>query len=215
MGFMTLEGFRRELFQHLGERSPSDNLILNNWVNRAYFEVVGIEEFEALKRSATATVGKEVRSVTFPDSFLSVMSVADLTNKRRLLQIELRNFQLKDRDSLGSPKLWARRASTIFFWPTPSKSFQVELYYIVEPDPLTLDSDTTGLPGAWDQAIVLLTLRNAFLTIQEDERATLAYQSAMAYIRSLQAERSLDSGQPALGIDVARSESDLTDMRTS
>jgi hypothetical protein len=213
MGFLTLEGFRLEIFQHLGERAPKNNKVLDNWINRAYFETASLEEFEALKRCANATIEKDERSVTFPDTFLSTLSLADLTNKNRLLRVDLRNLHLRDSEKKGSPREWARRDSTLYVWPTPSTDVEVELFYIFEPPALAADDDVSLLPASWDQAILLLTLRNAWLSFQEDERATLAYQSAMAYVRVLQSQAELDSGQPAIGLDVARSASDLHTMR--
>ena len=222
MGFMSLADFREETNIGLGDSAQPSNSVLDRWINRAYVEVVTKIEYEDLIEQETFDSVADQAMYEFPGDgesaslarrYLGIISIADLTNKKRLLKLDLRNYHLRDREVTGVPKLWARRGRFVYLWPTPDAVIEYELYGLLEPERLTLAEDITVIPAAWDHAIQLLTLRNAWITLRRSDEATLMHQAAMNFINQTMSDLEYNDGTPAMGLEIARSYEDLTDMR--
>lgn len=223
MGFMTLADFREELNMGLGEHQQSSNAVLDRWINRAYIEVVTKIEYEDLIEEESFLSVADQAMYSFPADgesdlldrrYLGFIGIADLTNKRRLLKIDLRNYQLYDPEVTGIPKLWARRGQKLYLWPTPDGENEYQLFALMEPDPLVLDEQTTVIPATWDHAVMLLSTRNAWITLRNQQEATLMHQAAMNFINQTLTDLEYNDGTPAIGLEVAQSWEDLTDMRS-
>jgi len=214
MGLTTLEQFRSELSHVLGERMR-DNTLLDLWINRAYFEIANTGNQQHLKVCVHAETVQDASKYELPDDLLAILSVADLTNKRRLIRTSVDDYHLKDRSQKGNPAYYVRRSRTLIFWPTPRREFDIEMIYIEEPDALVESGDQTILPNIYDHAISLLAARNGLLTLGDDEQATLRFQSAQAYLRTAQDEMDHSMGSVKEGFGIAHSFEDLTRMRTS
>lgn len=212
MGKMLLKDFRDELNMTLGEKAQSANEPLDRWINRAYTEVTARDIFEQLNDVATIDMVAGTRDYDLPEGALSVISMADLSSKKRIIYTALRNFDLQAQTSAGKPKLWTRRGDKFLFWPTPNAVGTIQVQFQKEPDWLVEEDDATIIPARWDHAIVLLSARNAWLTFRENERATLNHQAAMEYMQSILKESDTSMGQPAMGVRLVDSWDDLTDM---
>jgi hypothetical protein len=214
MGYMTLGDFRDELNLSLGDRRQSSNEPLDRWINRAYFELTGIVVFDALVDVREVLTYSCNGVYNWPTGAIGMISAADVTNKRRLHKIDLRNYHRLDPEQCGDPTLWTRRGDSFIVWPAPEEPTVIQQNIMVEPDPLLLASDKTVVPSHWDQAVVLLSQKNAWLSLRDNETATLMYQAAQNFIRQANVDADLSEGTPSLGITTADSFEDLGDMRT-
>lgn len=214
MGLATLEDFRSELSHALGERMR-DNTLLDLWINRAYFEVANVGNQQYLKVCTTADTVSDSATYALPTDLLAILSVADLTNKNRLVRTSIDDYHIRDREQKGKPRYYARRRDDLIFWPTPRKVYEIEMIYIEQPPALAGASDKTILPNFLDHAISLLAARNGLLTLGDDEKATLRHQSAQAYLREQQDETDHSMGSIKEGFGIAHSFEDLTRMRSS
>lgn len=219
MGFMTLRDFREEVNFSLGDKAQSSNIPLDRWVNRAYFEVVGrmaadLPDFQSVEVITTTACDP---SYTVPAAsgrrFLSILSVADLTNKRRILYTAPRNFMLKDQDICATPEVYTRQAGSLLLWPAPRSPITLQVLGVLEPLPLSAPADTTTLPSALDHPVLLLAQRNAYLSLRMKDDATLNHQAAGQYLQTWQTEAQLSDGSPSVGVQIAESWEDLTEMR--
>jgi hypothetical protein len=214
MGLTTLEQFRTELSHTLGDRMR-DNTLLDLWINRAYFEVANTGNQQHLKVCVHTDTVSEASNYSIPGDMLAILSAADLTNKTRLIRTSVDDYHIRDRSQRGKPTHYIRRRDTLIFWPTPRREYDIELIYIEQPVPMEDAEDTTILPNFLDHAISLLAARNGLLSLGEDEKATLRYQSAQAYLREQQDETDHSMGSIKEGFGIAHSFEDLTRMRIS
>lgn len=215
MGFMTLEDYREEVNLGLGDRRQSGNRRLDSWINRAYFEVAFKTEQEWMKICNYFTTVKGQPSYALPGDFFTMISIADLDNKNRLTKLHLTEYHRVDRDNEGLPKRWARRRDTLFLAPTPGGEYRMELYYYWNPPKLTQPGDLSRMAHFFDHAILLLALRNAWMTIEgnDSQKATFYFQAAVNYLREMDSETGWEGEQPMEGITVATEQADLHEMR--
>lgn len=213
MGFMTLKDFRDQVNLNLGDRRESSNDRLDNWINRGYVEVAFSKEQEWMKICNVFTTIADQYDYALPSDFFAFISLADRTNKRRLVKTDLANYMLKDQEKTGKPQGYARRRDTLYLWPTPDGAYSIEMYYFWNPPILTAEADQSMMGHFFDHAIVLLATRNAWLALGDMEKATLFHQSADNYIRRFDAESGWAVDEPQLGVDVAYNFDDLGRQR--
>lgn len=216
MGYLTFSQFRDDLNFALGDKQQAGNERLGRWVNKAYFEVALLSDFDGLKEAATADSVADQQEYSVPSDFLAVISVSYPDEDKVLLETSISAMRRSDPDVTGIPKYYATRQESIYLWPVPDESGKTILMdYMEEPAALSADDDVTVLPQHFDQAIHWMGIRNALLDIGKPSEATVFYQTADNYIRRIQ--REVDAGMESQkeGVTVATSESDLTDMRTS
>jgi hypothetical protein len=219
MGFMTLRMLREDLNFALGEKSQASNEPLDRWINRAYYEIVGRMAGDLTDLHSVEVITTTACDPSYPvpaavgRRFLSILSIADLTNKRRLLYIAPRNYHLRDQAPCSVPELWTKQGASVLLWPAPRAGISIQVYGVLEPLPLAAEADTTLLPASLDHGILLLATRNAYMAFRMKEDATLAYQAAENYLRSIQSEMQLNEGTPSVGVQIAESYDDLTVMR--
>ena len=84
MGYLTLKKFRTSLNTSLGEQRQTSNDSLDEWLNLGYFDIANMTEFEGLKQVATMSTIASQREYSLPDDLMTIISVADLTNKRKI-----------------------------------------------------------------------------------------------------------------------------------
>lgn len=223
MGYMSLLEFREELNMALGDFAQSSNKPLDRWINRAYIEVVSKIEYDGLLVEETFSSILGQADYTFPaagdtpltERILGIKVLVDLTNKRRLLHVPTRNFMLYDPETQEIPKIYSRRGQIISLWPTPDAAANYKFIAILEPAKLSVGADITVIPAAWDHAILLLAERNGWQTLRRRDEAVLAHQSAMTYINQTLEDTEYEDGTPSIGLEVASSFEDMTDMRSS
>jgi hypothetical protein len=214
MGLLTLKDFRDELNLSLGDNRQPGNERLDRWVNLGYLQAVNEEWFEGIKEVATAVTVANQREYDLPTDLMSIVSVADLTNKFKLVKTSWSNMQNMDRDVTGVPRLYARRRRTLYLWPVPDGVFSLEVNYLEEICPLIEPGDRTVLPQAYDPWIIQLSRVSAFSSLGLEEKAAFYTRLADKEMNKLPTD-TFGSDENALGVDVATSFDDLGDMRTS
>lgn len=214
MGHLTLDRFRDNLNISLGKNRQSANERLDDWINIAYFAIVGKSEFEGAQAVASAETVANQHSYSLPEDLFSIISVADLTNKYRLINIGLRNYHLKDRAVTGRPRYYARRKRVFYLWPTPDGILDIEVFYTEEICPLTERDDVTVLPQAFDQVLLTKSREMAWEALGDIEKA--AYYHQIGDMSMVRAKRDVEqSPQVTEGVNVATSFADLTKMQSS
>lgn len=214
MGLMTLADFEDDLNFSLGERMQQDNSRLDRWINQGYVELCSRVEFDVLKDRETKATVAEQDYVSLVATYTSIISLADLTNKRRLRYTALRNFHSLDPEVQGNPKLWSMLGLKLLLWPVPDGVFDISALFFKEPTILSAQDSVTVLPSVWDHGILLFAEKNAWLALRETANATLAYQAAQNYVAETQKEMDLNMGRPSVGLEVPHSWGEMDEMRS-
>ena len=214
MGYLTLNKFRDILNISLGESRQTGNERLDAWINLGYFDVATLTEFEGLKMVASMETVASQRSYSLPDDLISIISVADLTNKRRMVFLGLHNYHLKDREVENNPRYYARRKRVMYLWPTPASVLDVEVYYLEEPCPLQEGDDVTIFPMSYDTVVLNQARYHAFLSLGQEQKAYFYEELVRRAIPRLSSDAE-EGEQVTAGVNIATSFDDLSVMQTS
>lgn len=213
MGLMTLEDFRTELHEQFGARGVG-NERMTLWINLGYFELCGKMEFEILQcQQYFATVdGSYVYEL--PDKFLGVVSIWDVTNKKRLRKKDTSDAGLLDVNSTNKsqPEWWMQRSNGFWLYPVPNGAYEIQIIYMKEPTKLINAIDTTILPQSWDLSVLLLAKHFGHLSFKELDQSTACYQRAMQQTIQNKTDAQWSEPTPKAGLTVAWSFEDLTDQ---
>lgn len=209
MGAWTLENFRDEM-DHPTGGVISDNTRKDRYINAAYFEVAGTIQFHKLIEAHTFNTADGTVAYNLPADHLGPKSLIDKTNDKRLLRVSPENFQFLDESTDGDPEKYAIYGGQLHLWPTPDAVNSMSYLHIVEPDELTVGNPTV-LPATWDNAIWLMSIHYALMSLEEYERANAWFDRAIVYIRSRTTDEEFESETEAMGVWVPRSLSELQD----
>lgn len=221
MGLMTLERLEARLQKILGNRGL-DELVLRDYIQLGYTEVVGHLEFESEKVCAHFLTVDGTSEYSLPEGLLGVISVTRLGNNEardfRLRRSDLRNFAAMQRSTAtevrrGAPEIWARRRGAFLLWPTPDAEYRVDVYYYQEMPLLEAAEDTTIIPGSFDWSIICFAAYIGFSEHGEDATADQWYQKGIIHMRSRKTDADYEQGTEALPAYFTRNERDITDMR--
>lgn len=214
MGQLFITDFRTHLDFSLGNRGIS-SILLDYWINAAYFEILGAVEFAELTEIAEIQTVAGTETVALPNggNLLSIGGVFDLTNEQRLRKAGT-DALLQFKKETGLPKYWSRTGPNLTLRPVPEGVFDLNTSLVSEPIKLSDTNTQTVLPTTWDFAIILLSTANGFFSLGEESRGWQFFQRAILYMRSrsLFEERSFDAA--AMNIDFAQNPDDITRMIT-
>lgn len=214
MGYLTLDKFRDILNLSLGDMRQTGNERLDVWLNLGYFDIANQTEFEGLKMVATMDTVPSQRNYELPEDLMAIISVADLTNRRRMVNLALHNYHLKDRDVEGCPRYYSRRNRVMYLWPTASSIFEMEVYYLEDICPMEEADDVTIFPQSYDSLVLNKAKAHAFQSLEQEQRAYYYEDLVKKGIQKLPS--GVEEGeQVTAGVTVAHSFDDLSVMQTS
>ncbi len=208
MGLETLGGFRDGLNLALGEKRQG-NERLDQWINDGVIELFGELDIQGRRQGATADTVIDQREYDVPVDLLAMLVLRITDVNKRLIKTSIENFEAFDKTTKGTPTHYTRVGAFISLFPLPEAVQELELFFIKEPPALALVADTSGLPSMYDRVIHLISLRNALIDLEQNERATFTFQIAENKLRKLPTEEWLESQNPQEGIAIARSFRDL------
>ena len=208
MGLETLGGFRDGLNLALGEKRQG-NERLDQWINDGVIELFGELDIQGRRQGATADTVIDQREYDVTVDLLAMLVLRITDVNKRLIKTSIENFEAFDKTTKGTPTHYTRVGAFISLFPLPEAVQELELFFIKEPPALALVADTSGLPSMYDRVIHLISLRNALIDLEQNERATFTFQIAENKLRKLPTEEWLESQNPQEGIAIARSFRDL------
>lgn len=214
MGYLTLDKFRDVLNLSLGENRQTGNERLDAWINLGYFDIANLTEFEGLKMVASMETVASQRNYELPTDLIAIISVADLTNKRRMVFLGLHNYHLKDREVERNPRFYSRRKRVMYLWPTPPGVLEVEVYYLEEPCPMEEGDDVTVFPMSYDSVVLNKARAHAFQSLGQEQKAYYYEDLVNRAIPRLPSDAE-EGEQVTAGVTVAHSFDDLSVMQTS
>ncbi len=208
MGLETLGNFRDGINLALGEKRQG-NERLDQWVNDAVIELFGELDIQGRRQGATADTIIDQREYDVPSDLLAMLSLRINDVNKRLIKTSIENFELFDNTTTGTPTHYQRTGAFISLFPLPDAIQELQMFFIKEPPVLAATADTSGLPSMYDRMIHMISLRNALIDLEENDRATFIFQAAENKLRKLPTEEWLESQNPQEGIQIARSFEDL------
>lgn len=217
MGFMTLSELQDELVDMIGPRGPGEERgtkRLTRLINLGYFELIGANDFEDLFVFQTIPTAADDKDYTLNTDVISVRSVVDVTNSVTVRRLAIENFLRLDPTTTGPPERWARAGGLLYLWPTPDAVYSIEVGYNKEPTRLSAGTNTTVLPGAFDQAILLFAAKLGTLSDGDVEKSNAFLSAARLYVSTRIRDSGADFASPTVGITVASSEEQLRDLET-
>jgi len=208
VGLETLGGFRDGLNLALGDKRQG-NERLDQWINDGVIELFGELDIQGRRQGATADTVIDQREYDVPVDLLAMLVLRITDVNKRLIKTSIENFEAFDKTTKGTPTHYTRVGAFISLFPLPEAVQELELFFIKEPPALALVTDTSGLPSMYDRVIHLISLRNALIDLEQNDRATFTFQIAENKLRKLPTEEWLESQNPQEGIAIARSFRDL------
>lgn len=161
----------------------------------AYHDIAsGVDFVELTDTSSPATsAGPGNWSLSAPANLITVEHIRNATSDYLLGWIPVVEFLRLPRATLGPPKKWSRRETSILLYPTPDAVYTLEIDYKRTPAKLSLDADVTILPPYVDTAIWLLATSYGFQAVGEDARAISWLNRVIAYLSSRITEQDFSS----------------------
>ena len=153
---MTLLEMKLALRKKVGNPSVGEipDVTLTDCINRAYKEIATKYAFNETRCiSSFETVANSARYQVPPDSNL-IYRVWDSTNKRKLQKRGVRYFTALPKDyPTGMPRNYFRVQNWLQLIPTPDAVYTVTIYYLLDLQALSADTDEPVLPFAWHDGI--------------------------------------------------------------
>ncbi len=214
----TLESIRLRC-QQRADKVNSTFISTAEWtelINQSWTELYGLlvtnyEDFYSTKVNLTVTASVEYTAL--PNDFFKLLAAFPLQGTQR--QQRLRRFSIQDLGMQAYPYLaypqvvygYAIIGPNIFWYPLPTTSSTVELWYIPQVPRLVQDQDTISatVVDGWEEFIVNDVAMKVRIKEESDARPLIALKQA--FIERLQAEsRARDAALPGRVADVERSQ---------
>lgn len=202
MGQMTLTDFREELTLAAGNRGHT-NPQLDRWVNFAYMDVAGAVDMDELEEDTDVPTVANQAYIDKPAGASKVISVVNETTGGLLQYIDKTEYFRLDRTKVGDPVKWAVLSERVYLHPTPDSIDTIKLIHKIEPTALSAVGDTTVLDSVWDNAIYLLSVHYAMMSVGEDQRAVLWLNRALSYLQSRLTAEEIFIREPGLGLSMS------------
>lgn len=192
-GFNTI---KTEVKARLGNRSDIESR-LAIWINDAYFELLlspRFSFFELDKKGTFETMDGTREYDVHTDAWF-ILSLRDLTNKRRIRRASYRQFDDLDETSKGLPIRYAPYGRKIEFDPTPDNVYTITSRYRVRPAELVADSSHL-LGREWDEVLVALASAKGYEALEQQQKAVNArrlVEAAMAVREEAESLEDMDS----------------------
>lgn len=197
MGQLQLSEYRTEVQSALGDRGVTDNR-LDRWINFAYMELAGALDFETFDGESSATSSSGTNSLSVPTDSMTVKAVVDDDNDTLLQWVPKHEFFRLPRSQQGTPEKWTQHIDQVLLQPTPDSTVNYLVLYKDVPTRLSADTDTTAIPQVWDQAVYMLAVHYALMSLAEEQRASLWLQRAVQFIRTRVTEEDLEMSTPGV-----------------
>lgn len=211
MGQTVLQDFHARLGLVAKEAGIEKDLF-TLYVNAAYFEVVGANEFDQFKEDVEFTFDADENSILIPEGTLAILSIVDMEEKAELLYTNPEVFR-RHLPGSGVPKKWTQIGNEVFIWGTPTSDTTLTGITLKEPDRLILEGDRTALPTTWDEAIFLLAAEKLLRDLDEFARADSYASRAIMYMQSRTHDSSHTMRRQSEGFNVIRDERELRAMK--
>lgn len=218
MGLLTLVEFREELSAIFAPKAVG-NRRLDRWINLAYNDVCGENEFENLMEIRQFTTAEGFPDYDLPPRFLGYKTIQNTTSGKRLIKMDKNDISLvkQDEDNWASPTHWARRKNKLILLPVPDdgedgNGYEIEETYMIEPSPLEKNTAKTVLPAQWDQVILLKAQAYGHTGLKEHQDAQVVDKKAGIQSYTRRRDGTLSEPTPKAGLSVAWDWSDLTDQ---
>lgn len=191
MGFMALSDFRTDVNTALGNRGLP-NAQVDRWVNFGYLEVTSAVRFEVLDGTDTIATVMSQNYIVAPTEVQYIRLVRDTSNDYLLGWVPKNVYYMKLQATSDVPKVWTRDGLNILLHPVPDAAYNLDVVSKKTPTLLSGDGDVTVLSDAWDPVILALAIHYGLLTLNEEQRALVWLQRAVAYAASRLTEEDLE-----------------------
>lgn len=188
----------------IGRRADIPRSDASRIVNDAYFEVVYAtrpEEFEKIAVSSTTSGENKIElptdfdepisaAVIWRPSWSTVSSVNSSYQTLKVMSIE--EVDGRNPEPGGAPSEIAFFNSWLELWPSPNSAYSFQLRYHAHPFDLTSLTSVPSVSTPWRKAVELKTRQYLADFVQdevESQKASIAYASYVASIKSPQAKR--------------------------
>jgi len=199
MGDKTFSEFQTELLFNLGNPSDIDSFV-DDWVNAAYRSLTSRNKFYGLKMpkdfkfpeletSSNTVTQTGIPYVIKPTNCITVTTVFDETNKRKLDFEHFKDYIEKtDRSTTASrdkPIKWIPYENKVFVYPTPDGAYTLTTYYRKRPVEMDSDNPTTAIGSEWDEPILMLATIFGLMKMKQYDEAAVWKQEFLMTIQDM------------------------------
>jgi hypothetical protein len=188
-----------------GEVSATGTEQINTFIQQAEKRIYNTVQIPALRKNVTGVLANGVKYLSCPDDFLSVFSLAVISNNEYLYLLNKDVNYIREvypnPTSTGLPKYYALFGPTvsantitdelsIIFGPTPNSNYGVELHYYYYPQSIVEAGDgRTWLGDNYSPVLLYGTLIEAYIFMKGEADMMAAYekkfQDALAQLNRL------------------------------
>ena len=206
MGLLTFTQLQQEISGNLAGKNL-DPTRLKRFVNYAIQDLASREQFDELFLTEPFNVFDGVTSYPVPSDLLGIHAI--VLDGTPLKKME-RQWSEKDIEP-AQPTYYKRREDQIIVWREPDVDYTGYIEYYKVPALLTTGASVTLFPAYWDQAIVFLGTHHGWLSLGEDEKATLWENKFSRYVSRRLKDEDISADIQKEGLNVAWRFSDLVD----
>lgn len=164
---------------------PDDSQFTDDQIDRRVNETIidiaynaEIPELEGIDSGLSLATSTRSYSMSTFDPLL-VISVKNTTQDTVLEPISKEDAEAWDEDETGEPTSYFRYGTNLRVYPLPSSDYNgdtLRVLYQKKPTTMTNDTDTSGLPNHFDEAIKRGALARLYLDSDEPDRAASHYR---------------------------------------
>lgn len=159
----VMTAVKRQFGDESGVQLEDTDII--RWINDAQDVIVAKTKVLKAKSSIAATAGQA--SYTFPSDNIHQVESLHYNGYRipNMTFPEAEEYIFAadpDQIALGNPALWYEWAGTFTFWPAPSDTKTINLYYTQRPTKVVSSSDTLSIPDKYYQDVIRYVLQQAY-----------------------------------------------------
>lgn len=179
----VITAVQRQFGDEAGVQLENSDII--RWINDAQDTIVAKNKVLKAKSTTPAVPGQA--AYTFPsDNIHQIESIHYNGARIPNMSFPEAEEQIFKNDlqaiNLGTPMLWYEWAGTFTFWPAPSDTNAIELYYTQRPTPVTSSSSVLSVPDKYYQDVVRYCMQQAY---EMDEDLNSADAKAKQFDASL------------------------------
>lgn len=165
---------------------------INTFIKQAEKRIYNTVQIPALRKNVTGVLANGIKYLSCPDDFLSVFSLAVISNNEYLYLLNKDVNYIREvypnPTSTGLPKYYALFGPTVFgstitdelsiiFGPTPDSNYGVELHYYYYPQSIVdADDGRTWLGDNYPPVLLYGTLIEAYIFMKGEADMMAAYE---------------------------------------
>jgi hypothetical protein len=204
LGTYTLADFQGQFDDALGRSIDGTFAKQYRFINQALFVIAGAFRHEDLVTVGSFNTVVGTAQYTIAADCSVIYEVLNSTTPGYIRWIRNSEYYRRYSATNAIPEYWTRFGSQLALSKTPSAILAMKYIYQAQAAKMTAVGNTSGINSAWDIVISHLATCFGLMSVNEEQRASIFFQSAVALAQAIipdddrLAKLSIESGFPKL-----------------